>query len=131
MRLQYIEDSFIVSLYALTSGEKSTNGNFMERLEKKRIKGHEYYYYYYSIWERINGRCRRVKQIYLGKSQDICGTRGRRDLKRAYAEVFTRGLPNRRMDEACKTNIIEIINEQWPKRTQGLSTGHYITKIHS
>jgi hypothetical protein len=41
----------------------------MERLEAKRIKGHTYYYY--SKWARVDNRCRRVWQKYLGKLEDI------------------------------------------------------------
>ena len=41
----------------------------MERLEKKRIKGH--IYYYYSKWGQVNGKSRRLWQKYLGKSDDI------------------------------------------------------------
>jgi hypothetical protein len=41
----------------------------MERLEKKRIKGH--IYYYYSKWGRVNGKSRRLWQKYLGKPDDI------------------------------------------------------------
>src|SRR5260370_2671684 len=41
----------------------------MERLEKKRIKGHTYYYY--SKWGRVNGKSRRLWQKYLGKPDDI------------------------------------------------------------
>ena len=41
----------------------------MERLEAKRVKGHTYYYY--SKWARVDNRCRRVWQRYLGKLEDI------------------------------------------------------------
>jgi len=46
----------------------------MERLESKRIKGHTYYYY--SRWARVDNRCRRVWQKYLGKLEDISGVFG-------------------------------------------------------
>ena len=47
----------------------------MERLEKKRIKGH--IYYYYSKWGQVNGKSRRLWQKYLGKSDDaLIGFRG-------------------------------------------------------
>src|SRR4029077_18848785 len=39
----------------------------MERLEAKRVKGRTYY----SQWARVDNRCRRVWQKYLGKPDDI------------------------------------------------------------
>ena len=41
----------------------------MERLERKTIRGHTYYYY--SVWGWVDGKCRRIRQKYLGKLEDI------------------------------------------------------------
>ena len=48
----------------------------MERLEKKQVNGHTYYYY--SKWAKVDGRCRRVWQKYLGKLAwfNTCGVEG-------------------------------------------------------
>lgn len=41
----------------------------MERLEAKQVNGGTYYYY--SQWAKVDGKCRRVWQKYLGKLEDI------------------------------------------------------------
>ncbi len=41
----------------------------MERLKAKRVNGHTNDYY--SRWARVDNRCRRVWQKYLGKLEDI------------------------------------------------------------
>ncbi len=62
----------------------------MERLEKKRIKGH--IYYYYSKWGLVNGKCRRLWQKYLGKPEDILHAVEGGGPRPQYAEVFHFGL---------------------------------------
>jgi hypothetical protein len=66
----------------------------MERLEKKRIKGH--IYYYYSKWGLVNGKCRRLWQKYLGKPEDILHAVEGGGPRPQYAEVFHFGLAARR-----------------------------------
>ncbi len=38
----------------------------MERLEAKQVNGATYYYY--SQWAKVDGKCRRVWQKYLGET---------------------------------------------------------------
>ena len=63
----------------------------MERLEAKRVKGHTYYYY--SKWARVDNRCRRVWQRYLGKLEDIVAAVQGGGPAPIAAEVFQWGLP--------------------------------------
>jgi len=95
----------------------------MERLEKKKINGSEYYYY--SRWEWVDGKSRRVWQKYLGKLEDIVkAVQG--DEKPLHAEVFDMGLVTALWNEIKRFGIIEIIDKHCPKRNQGLSVGEYI-----
>lgn len=95
----------------------------MERLEAKKVKGHTYYYY--SKWKRVNGKCRRVWQRYLGKLEDIVqavqgGVQG------ASAEVFQWGLPQALWQEACRAQVTHMVDRRCSKRKQGLTTGEYL-----
>lgn len=96
----------------------------MERLEKKKISGHEYYYY--SAWGWKEGRCRRLWQRYLGKLEDIVKAVEGGGPQPAYAEVFEFGLTEALWGQAERIGVIEIIDELCPKRQQGLSVGQYL-----
>ncbi len=93
----------------------------MERLEKKRIKGH--IYYYYSKWGLVNGKCRRLWQKYLGKPEDILHAVEGGGPRPQYAEVFHFGLAATFWQECQRANIIGHIDRHCPKREQGLSPG--------
>jgi len=96
----------------------------MERLEKKKVNGHTYYYY--SKWAKVDGRCRRVWQKYLGKLEDIVEVVQGGGQSPKYAEVFQWGLPQALWNECCRAEVIAHVNSECPKRTQGLSTGEYL-----
>ncbi len=95
----------------------------MERLEAKKVHGQVYYYY--SKWARVEGRCRRVWQKYLGKLEDIARAveGGPAPL---YAEIFQWGLPFALWKECCRAEVVDAVDNRCPKRTQGLSTGQYL-----
>ncbi len=96
----------------------------MERLEPKKINGRTYYYY--SKWGWVDGKCRRIQQVYLGKLEDIakaCQGEGRTPL---FADLFQYGLPVALWKEIQTANVIGEVNSLCPKRNQGLSTGEYI-----
>jgi len=96
----------------------------MERLERKRVNGH--LYYYYSKWAKVDGRCRRVWQKYLGRLEDIVqAVQGGGPLPQ-YAEVFQWGLPQALWNECSRAEVIALVDRQCPKRPQGLSTGQYL-----
>jgi len=96
----------------------------MERLERKKINGRTYYYY--SKWARVNGRCRRVWQKYLGKLEDIVKAVEGGGPPPRCAEVFQWGLPEALWKECSRADVVRYIDQQCPKRTQGLSTGQYL-----
>jgi transposase len=96
----------------------------MERLEKKQVNGHAYYYY--SKWAKVDGRCRRVWQKYLGKLEDIVQAAQGGGPSPQYAEVFQWGLPQALWNECCRAEVIAHVDSECPKRTQGLSTGEYL-----
>lgn len=96
----------------------------MERLEKKQVNGHAYYYY--SKWDKVDGRCRRVWQKYLGRLEDIVQATQSGGPSPQYAEVFQWGLPQALWNECCRAEVITHVDLQCPKRAQGLSTGEYL-----
>lgn len=96
----------------------------MERLEKKQVNGHAYYYY--SKWAKVDGRCRRIWQKYLGKLEDIVQAVQGGGPSPQYAEVFQWGLPQALWNECCRAEVIARVDSECPKRTQGLSTGEYL-----
>jgi transposase len=96
----------------------------MERLEAKRVNGHTYYYY--SKWARVDNRCRRVWQKYLGKLEDIVAAVQGGGPAPICAEVFQWGLPQALWQEANRAGLVELIDRHCPKRRQGLTTGQYL-----
>jgi len=97
----------------------------MERLEKKNIKGKTYYYY--SKWEKVNGKCRRIWQKYLGSPENILKTfENNQPAKPQYVEIFQHGLTEVLWNECSHTDIITHVNSLCQKRSQGLSVGEYI-----
>lgn len=96
----------------------------MERLEKKKINGGEYYYY--SKWGWKNGKCRRLWQKYLGKLDHIVAAVDGGDAP-AYAEVFDYGLAKSLWEEKKRLNVKSEVDKLCPKRNQELSVGDYIS----
>src|SRR5258708_18852074 len=96
----------------------------MERLEAKRINGHTYYYY--SHWARVDNRCRRVWQKYLGKLEDIFVAVQGTGPAPVCAEVFQWGLSQALWQEATRARLVEHIDLHCPKRRQRLTTGQYL-----
>ena len=96
----------------------------MERLEKKQVNGHTYYYY--SKWAKVDGRCRRVWQRYLGRLEDIAQAVQGGGPAPQYAEVFQWGLPQALWNESFRAEVIAHVDRECPKRPQGLSTGQYL-----
>jgi len=92
----------------------------MERLEKKNIKGKTYYYY--SKWEKVNGKCKRVWQKYLGSPENILKTfENNEPTTPQYVEIFQHGLPSVLWDECSHADIITHVNSLCQKRSQGFA----------
>ena len=96
----------------------------MQRLEAKSIHGRTYYYL--SQWGWTEGRCRRLSQKYLGRIEDIARALQQPAPQPAYALVLDWGLPLALWQEAGRCQIAQTVDQLCPKRSQGLSTGHYI-----
>jgi hypothetical protein len=96
----------------------------MDRLESKKINGKTYYYY--SEWAWVNGRCRRVKQKYLGKPEAIAKAVLEGGPAPTEAEVFDYALPRAMWREGLSSGLIEVAERLCPKRRQGLSVGVYL-----
>lgn len=99
----------------------------MERLEIKRIKGNSYYYY--SMWGKVDGKCRRLWQRYLGTPEAILEAvkKQKTPQEPLYAEVFQYGLPVVLWKECQRWQIVDKVNQVCKKREQGLSIGEYIS----
>ena len=96
----------------------------MERLERKQVNGR--FYYYYSKWAKVDGKCRRVWQRYLGRLEDIAQAVQGGGPAPQYAEVFQWGLPQALWNESSRAEVIAQVDRECPKRPQGLSTGQYL-----
>jgi transposase len=97
----------------------------MERLEIKRIKGHEYYYY--SKWGWENGKCRRLWQKYIGTAKAIIElAKGESSSKIQFADVFQFGLPIALWKECQIARVAEIVDNHNKKRDRGAGLGTYL-----
>jgi len=97
----------------------------MELLEKKNIKGKTYYYY--SKWEKVDGKCKRIWQKYLGRPENILKAfENNEPASPQYAEIFQHGLTEVLWNECFRVNIINHVNSLCQKRHQCLSVGEYI-----
>jgi hypothetical protein len=98
----------------------------MERLEIKRINGKAYYYC--SEWGWENGKCRRLKQRYLGSSEKILEMiKGEnRQAQCVEAEVFQFGLPIALWNEVQTAQVTQLIDAKSQKRVKGLGVGTYL-----
>ena len=94
----------------------------------KRVKGNSYYYY--SKWGKVNGKCRRLWQRYLGTPEAVLEAiknQKKPHQEPLYAEVFQYGLPIVLWKECEKWQIVHKVNQICKKREQGLSIGEYIS----
>src|SRR3974377_2492090 len=92
----------------------------MERLEAKRVQVHTYYYY--SKWARVDNRCRRVWQKYLGKLEDIVAAVQGTGPAPICAEVFQWGLSQALWQEDTRAGLGEAIDCPCTKRRHGRAT---------
>ncbi|VAX26782.1 hypothetical protein MNBD_NITROSPIRAE02-722, partial [hydrothermal vent metagenome] len=92
----------------------------------KKIRGRTYYYIAES--SRVEGKSRITRQWYLGSIKKLIELAEGRTGKVKPKEISTleEGSVAALMKEAEEIGIIEIINNIVPKRTQGMSVGHYV-----
>ena len=97
----------------------------MAYITKKRIKGITYYYAEES--GRVDGKSKRKWQKYLGPLHRIIEAVDGVPLQPKFAEIFQLGGPAAYLNTAEQINMISILDSVFPKRTQGLSVGFYLT----
>jgi len=98
----------------------------MAYLITKKIKGRTYYYIAES--SRVEGKAKITRQWYLGSIQRLIeiaeGNVGK--LQPREISPLEEGSVAALMQEAAQIEIIDIVNSFVPKRSQGMSVGHYI-----
>jgi len=96
----------------------------MASIIKKTVKGKVYYYYTESKW--LDGKPKRVNQIYLGSAETI--------VKKLDAQKHTQPLFSEIeafadvcliYDLAERISLVEMLDQCLPKRNQGISMGTY------
>lgn len=91
-------------------------------LVKKRVGRQLYWYAYESA--RVGGQPRVVRQIYLGKAEDIVAAAEARPPKQIRSVSF--GPPAAAWRMATRLGVADAVDRVAPKRGQGLSVGTYI-----
>ena len=98
----------------------------MPSLTRKLINDHPYYY---ARWcQRVDGRPRIVKTLYLGSLDHIVQAveSAQQPLPPHEAEVAHFAEVVALYDQAAQLGLVELIDAQIPKRHQGLSVGQYL-----
>lgn len=96
----------------------------MAFIAKKTIKGKAYYYYTESKW--MEGKSKRVKQVYLGSAETIMKKLdAQRQPQPLYSEIEAFGDVCLIYDLAVRLSLVEMIDQCLPKREQGISLGLY------
>ena len=99
----------------------------MPSLTPKLIRGHTYYYARYC--QRVDGKPKIVRQVYLGKIEDLVTAAEQSHLPpqpletevAAFADVAAL------FDIASRLDLVPLLDSILPaKRHQGLSPGHYL-----
>ena len=95
-------------------------------LTKKLIHGRPYYYLRFT--QRVNGKPKVVRTVYLGRPEEILAAiqkhrEGQRPKRIVLAEF---GAVAAVWSMIRRTGLIELIDAHVPKRGQGLSVGEYL-----
>jgi transposase len=98
----------------------------MAYLQKKKIRGGVYYYY--TQTKRIDGKSKKVQQVYLGSPDQIfekCTSSGEADapVKASHLEF---GLPAALYQQALELGLIPLINSYATVTTPSLDVGQYL-----
>jgi transposase len=98
----------------------------MPSLTAKQIDGHTYYYARYC--QRVNGKPKIVRQVYLGKIEDLVASAEQAHLPQQPLEtkVAAWGDIAALWDIAQRLELVPLLDSLFPKRRQGLSCGHYL-----
>jgi transposase len=98
----------------------------MPSLTAKQIDGHTYYYARYC--QRINGKPKIVRQVYLGKIDDIVASaqHAHTPPQPLQTHVASCGDVAALWDIAQRLDLVPLLDSLFPKRHQGLSCGQYL-----
>ena len=99
----------------------------MPSLTPKLINGHTYYYARYC--QRVDGKPKIVRQVYLGKIDDLVAAAelARQPLQPLETEVAAFADVAALFDIAQRLELVPLLDSIFPaKRRQGLSTGQYL-----
>src|SRR2546423_9490739 len=99
----------------------------MPSLTAKKIKGHTYYYARYC--QRVDGKPKIVRQVYLGNVEDV--VEASQELahppKPLYTDIAAFGDIAALFDIANRLDLIPLLDSViGGKRRQGISCGHYM-----
>jgi transposase len=98
----------------------------MPSLTAKRIDGHTYFYARYC--QRVDGKPKIVRQVYLGKIDDLIASSQRTRLppQPLETQVASCGDVAALWDIAQRLDLVPLLDAFFPKRQQGLSCGQYL-----
>lgn len=98
----------------------------MPSLTAKRIDGHTYFYARYC--QRVDGKPKIVRQVYLGKIDDLIASTERTRLppQPLETQVASCGDVAALWDIARRLDLVPLLDAFFPKRQQGLSCGQYL-----
>lgn len=98
----------------------------MPSLTAKQIDGHTYYYARYC--QRVDGKPKIVRQVYLGKIEDLVASseRAHTPPPPLETEVASCGDVAALWEIAQRLDLVPLLDSLFPKRHQGLSCGQYL-----
>ncbi len=98
----------------------------MPSLTAKQIDGHTYYYARYC--QRVDGKPKIVRQVYLGKIEDLVASSEQAHLppRPLETQVASFGEVAALWDIAQRLDLVPLLDSLFPKRLQGLSCGQYL-----
>ena len=98
----------------------------MPSLTAKQIDGHTYYYARYC--QRVDGKPKIVRQVYLGKIEDLVASaeQAHTPPQPLQTQVASCGDVAALWDIAQRLDLVPLLDSVFPKRNQGLSCGQYL-----
>src|ERR1035437_7843825 len=98
----------------------------MPSLTAKQIDGHTYYYARYC--QRVDGKPKIVRQVYLGKIEDLVASTGQAQIppQPLETQVASCGDIAALWEIAQRLDLVPLLDSLFPKRHQGLSCGQYL-----
>ena len=96
----------------------------MASITKKTVKGKTYYYFTEMKW--VDGKPKRVNQVYLGSAETIMQKlSANKPIQPLYSEIESFADICLIYDLAERLSLVEMLNRCLPKRNQGISLGLY------